>query len=70
MGTSAMDRDTQGDELESKIWRGAWVAPTVKHPTLDFGSGHDLRVARDLHAQHGARFKILSLSQKNKIKLN
>ena len=24
--------------------RGAWVAQPVKHPTLDFGSGHDLRV--------------------------
>ena len=22
--------------------RGAWVAQWVKHPTLDFGSGHDL----------------------------
>ena len=24
--------------------RGAWVAPSVKHPALDFGSGHDLTV--------------------------
>ena len=24
--------------------RGAWVAQSVKHPTLDFGSGHDLTV--------------------------
>ena len=23
---------------------GAWVAQPVKHPTLDFGSGHDLTV--------------------------
>ena len=23
---------------------GAWVAQSVKHPSLDFGSGHDLRV--------------------------
>ena len=23
---------------------GAWMAQSVKHPTLDFGSGHDLRV--------------------------
>jgi len=22
----------------------AWVAQSVKHPTLDFGSGHDLRI--------------------------
>ena len=25
------------------IW-GTWVAPSVKHPTLGFGSGHDLMV--------------------------
>ena len=24
--------------------RGTWVAQSVKHPTLDFGSGHDLTV--------------------------
>ena len=24
--------------------RGAWVSQLVKWPTLDFGSGHDLRV--------------------------
>ena len=23
---------------------GAWVAQSVEHPTLDFGSGHDLTV--------------------------
>ena len=22
-------------------WRGTWVAQSVKHPTLDFDSGHD-----------------------------
>ena len=27
----------------TKLW-GAWVAQLVKCPTLDFGSGHDLRV--------------------------
>ena len=26
--------------------RGPWVAQSVKHPTLDSGSGHDLRVVR------------------------
>jgi len=26
--------------------RGTWVAQSFKHPTLDFGSGHDLRVMR------------------------
>ena len=25
-------------------FRGTWVAQSVKHPTLDFGSGHDLMV--------------------------
>ena len=25
------------------LW-GAWVAQSVKHPTLDFGLGHDLMV--------------------------
>ena len=25
---------------------GAWVAQLVEHLTLDFGSGHDLRVMR------------------------
>ena len=24
--------------------RGAWVTSLVEHPTLDFGSGHDLMV--------------------------
>ena len=24
--------------------RGVWVAQLVKHPTFDFGSGHDLTV--------------------------
>jgi len=32
------------ENKESK--RGLWVAQSVKHPTLDFGSGHDLRVVR------------------------
>ena len=27
-----------------KTARGSWVARPVKHPALDFGSGHDLRV--------------------------
>lgn len=26
--------------------RGTWVAQFVKHLTLNFGSGHDLRVVR------------------------
>ena len=30
--------------LKEEARRGTWVAQSVKHPTLDFGSGHDLRV--------------------------
>ena len=26
--------------------RGTWVPQSIKHPILDFGSGHDLRVVR------------------------
>ena len=35
------------NELDSKVtknYRGAWVAQSVKHPTLDFGSSHNLLV--------------------------
>ena len=28
---------------KNKPLRGAWVAQSVKHLTLDFGSGHDLK---------------------------
>ena len=28
------------------VWRGTWMAQSVKLQTLDFGSGHDLRVLR------------------------
>ena len=44
---------------------GTWVAQMVKHPTLDFSSGHDLRVLRlsSMTALCSARslLKILSL---------
>ena len=30
--------------VEVQKMRGAWVAQSVEHPTLDFGSGHDLMV--------------------------
>ena len=29
-----------------KALNGGWVAQLVKHPALDVGSGHDLRVGR------------------------
>ena len=32
------------DFFLNKIFRGAWVAQSVKCPTLDLGSGHDLTV--------------------------
>ena len=45
--------------------KGAWVAHLVKHLTLDFGSGHDLRVVRPSPTSGSARgmelLKILSL---------
>ena len=30
--------------LGLKVIKGIWVAPSVKHVTLDLGSGHDLTV--------------------------
>ena len=61
--------------------REAWVAQLVKHPTLDFGSGHDLRVCEmESHtgfcAERGAclRFSVSahahSKIKKTKIKNN
>ena len=34
------------DVFPEKRHRGTWVAQSVKHLTLDFGSGHGLRVMR------------------------
>ena len=31
--------------LKELTLQGAWVAPSVKHPTLGFGSGPDLTVS-------------------------
>ena len=28
------------------LTRGTWMAQSIKHPTLDFGSGHDPRDVR------------------------
>ena len=30
--------------LTERGFRGTWLAQSVEHPTLDFGSGHDLTV--------------------------
>ena len=32
--------------LQKVCWRGTWMGQSVTHPTLDFGSGQDLRVVR------------------------
>ena len=32
------------EAIKSSVWRRAWVAQSAKHPTLDFGSDHDLTV--------------------------
>ena len=39
---------TTSEELRSLLnfFRDTWVAQSVKRPTLDFGSGHDLMVMR------------------------
>ena len=31
-------------QVKDTTYRGAWVAQSVKRPTLDFSSGHDLTV--------------------------
>ena len=33
-----------GRYLKISQKQGSWVAQSIKHPTLDFGSGHDLTV--------------------------
>ena len=47
-----------------KSSRGSWVAQLVKHPTLDFGSGHDLGVVGSSSAScsAGDLLEILSLT--------
>ena len=40
---------------EIKINGGTWMAKSVEHPTLDFGSGHDLTIPEfELHARLSA----------------
>ena len=38
--------------LKQVLMRGTWVAQLVKCLTLDFRSGHDLRVVIELHTGH------------------
>ena len=35
--------------LKSNVMRGTWVVQSVKRPTPDFSSDHDLRVVRWSH---------------------
>ena len=42
-----------GRLVKNGRWVGAWVAQSTKRPTLDFGSGHDLRVGRPSPAWGG-----------------
>ena len=37
------------NRLNTSPCKGTWVAQSVKHLTLDFGSGHDLRAMRLSH---------------------
>ena len=39
-------RNNKKRTLRKKIGSDAWVPQSVQHPTLDCGSGHDLRVVR------------------------
>ena len=34
----------QNEELKSWLSWGAWIAQLVRHPTIDFSSGHELTV--------------------------
>ena len=38
--------------LKREDYKGTWVAQSLKHPTLDFGSGHDLMV-REIKSRFG-----------------
>ena len=38
-----------GAYKQHDTWQGAWVAPWVECPTLDFGSGRDLTVHGNKH---------------------
>ena len=40
---SSGSQASNSSKIQSRI-RGAWAAESVKHPTPDFGSGHDLTV--------------------------
>jgi len=46
---------TLSQHLKNSLMRGAWVAQSVRHLTLDFGSGHDLRVMRSSPASGSAQ---------------
>ena len=49
------------DYIANRVFVGTWMAQLVKHPTLDFGSGHDSSIVISHPAQCGACLR-LSLS--------
>ena len=51
---------TQGLKKKKNHKKGGWVAQWVEHPTLGFGSGHDLMV-RGIEPQFGAVLSAQSL---------
>ena len=51
------------------VFWGTWVPHSVKHPTLDFGLGHDLPVCKTKpHSELIADSFSLSLNQMGKVK--
>ena len=48
--------------LKKKKSRGAWVAQSVEHLTLDFRSGHDVTAVREIEPRTGLRAVHDSLS--------
>ena len=46
LSTAVVTQNGNGYLYLKEGWRGTWVAQSVKHLTLDFSSGHDLRVVR------------------------
>jgi len=47
-------KEEEGLPLKRNLKRRAWVAQSVRHPTLGFSSGGDLRVMRSSHERGSA----------------
>ena len=50
----------QRHNIHFNVYWGAWVMQLVEHPTLGFGSGHDLRVLESLSPASGSLFSTRS----------